>query len=392
MQDGKESTFIPLCVPQIGSSEWGYVKECLDTHWVSYVGSYVERFESKLQEVTGASHCVAMASGTAAIHLSLKILGVEPGTEVLMPAISFVSPANAVAYCGAHPTFLDIESDSWQLDLDKLERFLKEKCEFDSQSELVNRETKRQISALLPVHLLGGMCDIDRVCEIAEKYNLPVVEDGAEALGADYHGARLGESTRKSNPERRLTVTSFNGNKIITTGGGGAVICNSQRLADRAKHLSTTAKSDPIEFYHDEVGYNYRLSNVLAAIGVGQIDLLEEYKAKKREIAIQYQTELNEAGVVHLPEPSGTTNTFWMYTVETPRRGREVVDHLANENIQARPIWCPLNRLPAFQHCFADDLTTANSFAEHAVSIPCSVSLSADQQARVVRSIRGLLH
>ena len=245
---------IPLCVPEIRGNEWKYVKECLDTNWVSSVGSFVDRFERMLADYIGTIHAVATTSGTAALHIALLVAGVQPDDEVLVPTLSFIAPANAIRYTGAWPVFIDSEPIYWQMDPEKVLDFLEKECRWQGES-LLNKTTGRRVKAILPVHILGHPCDIDPIREAAQKYDLAIIEDATESLGAKYKGnmvGRLGD----------IACFSFNGNKLITTGGGGMIVTNDESWANRARYLSTQAKDDPIEYFHSEIGYNYRLTNI----------------------------------------------------------------------------------------------------------------------------------
>jgi perosamine synthetase len=386
------TTPIPLSVPELRGNEWQYVKECLDTNWVSYVGPFVERFERELATSVMARHAVATSSGTAALHIALLLAGVGRDDEVVMPGLTFVAPANAVRYCGAWPTFTDIRADDWQWDVAQVADFLAQRCAV-GDGKLHNKQTGRRIAALLPVHLLGGMCDVDAVAELASRYELPLIEDAAECLGATYRGRPIGAPCPAYRGPLRLTITSFNGNKVITTGGGGAIFTDDDALARHAKHLTTTAKADKIEFLHDEVGYNYRLTNVAAAIGVAQLEKLEEYVEIKRRIAARYATGLRDGpGIRPHPEPAHNRSTFWLYSVELDRPARPIVDALNARGIMSRPMWVPLHRLPSFERaCFAMPQRHCDALYERALSLPCSVGLTAADQERVIRQLRAAL-
>ncbi len=374
-------TLIPLSVPHLAGNEWTYIKECLDTNWVSYVGPFVERFERELAAKTGAQHAVATSSGTAALHVALLLAGVGIDDEVVMPATTFVAPANAVRYCGGWPAFIDIRREDWQLDVTQLADFLAKGCE-RLAGKLVNCATGRRIAALLPVHLLGGMCDVDAVAELASQYELPIVEDAAECLGATYKGRGIGAAVQVP---WRMVITSFNGNKIITTGGGGAIFTDDAELAAKAKHLTTTAKADKTEFYHDVVGYNYRLTNVAAAMGVAQLQQLDPYVEIKRKIARRYRELFAmHSGLTLHPEPAHCRSTFWMYSLLLGKKARPVVDRLNAAGIQSRPIWVPLHRLPAFGQCYrAAALTVADELYACGLSLPGSVGISDAQICKV---------
>ena len=378
---------IPLSVPVLRGNEWKYVKECLDTNWVSYVGPFVERFEKDLAEKAGAKQSVATASGTAALHIALVLAGVSPNDEVVMPGTTFVAPANAVRYCAAWPALVDISDLDWQINVNQMADFLSRGCSVQN-GQLCNKVTGRRVAALMPVHLLGGMCDLDAVAELATRYELPLIEDAAECLGATYKGRAIGAPCPAYRGPLRLVATSFNGNKIVTTGGGGAIFSDDQVLAARAKHLTTTAKADKIEFVHDEVGYNYRLTNIAAALGVAQLEQLQDYVKAKRNIARRYAALFAGCNGIELhPEPLGCQSTFWMYTVKLNRPARPVIDRLIDRGIMARPIWVPLHRLPVFKNVFDAGSTVANDLYGHAVSLPCSVGITDSEIRKVAKEL-----
>jgi perosamine synthetase len=383
-----DETIISLSVPVLRGNEWKYVKECLDTNWVSYVGPFVERFEKELAEKAGAKQSVATSSGTAALHIALILAEVRPNDEVVMPGTTFVAPANAVRYCFAWPTLIDINALDWQVDVNQIADFLARGCSVQD-GQLCNKTTGRRIAALMPVHLLGGMCDLDAVAELATRYELPLIEDASECLGATYNGRAIGAPCPAYQGPFRLVTTSFNGNKIITTGGGGAIFSEDVALAARAKHLTTTAKADKIEFFHDEVGYNYRLTNISAALGVAQLEKLKEYVEAKRNIARRYAALLAGCDAIAMhPEPSGCRSTFWMYSVRLNRQARPVIDRLIQHGITARPIWVPLHRLPAFKKAvYSAGSAIAEDFYYRGISLPCSVSLSENEIATVARQL-----
>ncbi len=300
--------FIPLIVPEMRGNEWKYVKECLDTNWVSSVGSYVDRFEKMVAEQAGTKYAIATVNGTAALHVALLLAGVEAEDEVLVSSLTFIAPANAIRYVGAWPVFIDAEPKYWQIDPKGVVDFLDQGCRWDGK-ELRNRRTGRRVKAILPVHILGHPADLDPILEVAKKYSLPVIEDATEGLGARYHGKSLGSLGAAG-------CFSFNGNKIITTGGGGMLVTDDADWAARARYLTTQAKDDPIEYVHKAVGYNYRLTNPLAAMGCAQMEQLDAFVEKKREIAKRYRESLISHPGIHLPEEAGWAfSTFWMYTV-----------------------------------------------------------------------------
>jgi len=381
---------IPLCVPCLSGNEKKYVVEALDTNWVSYVGPHVRKFEEILAASSGAPFAVAMNSGTSALHIALIQADVGTGDEVVMPAVTFVAPANAVRYCGARPVFVDVRPDEWQMSADQTRDFLERGC-VATRAGVVNKQTGRTVKAILLVHLLGGMGDVDAFAKLAEEFGLFLIEDGAECLGATYNERGMAGPNGNIDPKRRLIATSFNGNKIVTTGGGGALFSHDEDLAKHATHLSTTAKADPIEFYHDELGYNYRLTNVSAALGVGQMELLADYVNRKRAIAAEYASALRDESsiVLHHPEPRHCRSTFWMYTLLLDRIARPVVDALGKHRIVSRPLWRPMFELPSMEgSALWGNLPATQNCCANSISLPCSVNLSAADQNRVVKCLK----
>jgi len=379
---------IPLSEPHLSGKEWKYIKDCLDTNWVSYLGHYVDRFEMNMKKVVHAKYAVATQSGTAALHISLIIAGVKPEEEVIVPAITFVAPANAVRYCGAWPLFIDINKNNWQIDINKLSDFLKKNTYFKN-SYLYNKSTKRRIAALLPVHLLGGMFDPEALGSIAEMYNLPIIEDAAESLGATFQEKAIAAPLTSSNPPVRFIVTSFNGNKIITTGGGGMIFTDNYELYKMAKHLTTTAKVDSLTFFHDQVGYNYRMTNIAAAMGVAQLEKLMEYVNTKRSIAKRYKMAFeNLSKIVTHREPINCKSTFWLYTIMLDQNALSIIKELNKKKIMVRPIWTPPYRLPYLSNdSFAYKCEFSEFFYEHALCLPSSVGLTEKMQEKVIDTL-----
>lgn len=382
-----EKKNIPLSVPHLAGKEWVYIKECLDTNWVSYLGPFVGRFERKLAEVAQARHAVAVSSGTAALHVALHLSGVGRDDEVIMPAMSFVAPANAVRYCGAWPVFTDVNEKDWQWDVQQVADFLATGCE-TRNGRLVNRATGRRIAALLPVHLLGGMCDVDAVVALALHYDLPVIEDAAECLGATWHDRGIGAP---SDSVRRIVTTSFNGNKVVTAGGGGALLCHDEELAARARHITTTAKTGTLEFYHDELGFNYRLTNIAAAMGLAQLESLSHYVGIKRQIAARYHEAFSNLPVVRHPEAIGCASIYWLYTILLRDNSRVVMHALNERGVMARPFWVPMPKLPAFAHAMVYRSANADMLYDRGISLPSSVGLSEEDQAFVISCLRNTI-
>lgn len=376
---------LPLCVPQLGGREWDYLKECLDSTFVSSVGPFVDRFEHEVAATVGSKFAVATASGTAALHIALLVSGVEPNDEVLMPAITFVAPANAIRYAGAWPVFIDVEPAYWQLDATKVAAFLETEC-VRRNGRLENKTTGRRVRALLPVHVLGHPCDIDPLMELAARYDLVVVEDATESLGARYRGRSPGSFGLTG-------CFSFNGNKIITSGGGGMLVTDDPAVARRAKYLTTQAKDDPVEYIHEEIGFNYRLTNVQAALGCAQLELLPGFVAAKRRIAAIYRDGLaGLPGVAFMREAPWAESSFWLstITVDEARFGmdsRALMRRLQREGIQTRPLWHPLHRLRPFKSAQAFQIEHADQLCRDCLSLPSSTGLSAADAQRVASVI-----
>jgi len=381
--------FVPLIVPEIRGNEWAYVKECLDTNWVSSVGSYVERFERMVAERAGAKFAVATTNGTAALHIALLLAGVEQNDEVLVSSLTFIAPANTIRYVGAWPVFIDADPSYWQIDPQRIEDFLELDCVWQ-KGTLIRKGTGRRVRAILPVHILGHPVDLDAIQQIAERFALPVVEDATEGLGAQYRNRSLGGIGD-------VGCFSFNGNKIITTGGGGMLVTNRQDWAERARYLTTQAKDDPIEYVHGTVGYNYRLTNLLAAMGCAQMENLDAYIEAKRSIAARYQAALGcIPGITTPSEAEWATSTYWMYTIRIDERqtgidARTLLRALHAKKIQTRPLWQPMHLSPAHSSHQHPPCPVAEALHGSALSLPCSVGLSEADQDRVIDAIRGTI-
>jgi perosamine synthetase len=372
---------IPLSVPNISGNEWKYVKDCLDTGWISSVGSYVNDFEKKFAEYVGAPYAVACMNGTAALHISLQLCGVKAGDYVLVPNITFIASANSIAYTGASPIFIDVERDTWQMDASLLREFFKEKTE-KKENGVVLRSDGRRIGAIMPVHVLGNMCDMDEINGIAKEYGVTVVEDATEALGSRYKGKHSGLFSK-------MSCFSFNGNKIISTGGGGMMVTSDESLAKKAKHLTTQAKADPMEYYHDEIGYNYRLVNVLAAIGVAQMEQFPAFLQKKKDINAFYRSKLDGVGdIVFQKIQKDTDPNCWLFTFSTSRK-QELLNHLNENGIQSRPFWVPMNQLPMYKNeLYISRDRNSEQIYERSVSIPCSTGITNAELETVADTIK----
>lgn len=384
---------IPLCAPYLRNDEWTRIKDCLDTEWVSYAGKYVQEFEGNLARYTGSQHASVTISGTSALHIALIVAGVGYDDEVILPALSFVSPANAIRYQGAWPTFVDVRMEDWQMDVNQVADFLLNSCKRDSSGKLFNIHTGRRIAAIMPVHLLGGMADVDALAGLAAEYRLPLIEDAAECLGARWKGRGMGAPLENEAEIQRFTCTSFNGNKIMTTGGGGALLTNCAEVAKLATHLSTTAKTDAIEFDHDQVGYNYRMSNIAAALGVEQLNQLDYFLGRKKEIADWYTEAFSALSAIPATMPTGenVTNSHWLYTILLGRNSRDLLKYLGKNEIQTRPLWKPLSGLNYLTDCHVVSDSNTRDLAERALSLPCSVGLSRKDQEKVIAQITDYL-
>jgi perosamine synthetase len=376
---------VPLCVPEIRGNEWKYVKECLDTSFVSSVGAYVDRFEECVANHVGVRCAVATVNGTAALHTALLVVGVQPDDEVLVSTLTFVAPINAIRYLGAHPLFVDSESRYWQMDVRRVVEFLENGCRWHD-GHLYNKATGRRVKALLPVAILGHPVDMDPLVTAARKYNLAVVEDATEGFGATYRGrpvATLGD----------IGCLSFNGNKLITTGGGGMLVTDDDVLASRARYLTTQAKDDIVEYVHSEVGYNYRLTNIQAAMGVAQMELIDEFICRKRRIAESYNLAFEAVeGITPIREAEWATSAYWLYTVRVDSSkfgmsSRELMHRLSGIHVQTRPLWQPGHISAAHRGACSLGGDVAETLFREGLSLPCSVGLDDSTQQRVVAAI-----
>lgn len=362
--------------PSFSGNEWLYLKECLDSTFVSSVGKFVDRFELELAEFTGAKHAVAVVNGTAALHIALKLAGVATGDEVLVPALTFVATANAVAYCGAIPHFVDSEATTLGVDAAKLRDYLLSHTE-QRANQCVNRASGRVIRAMVPMHAFGHPVNLDELLAIARDFNLALVEDAAESLGSYYHGRHTGTFGL-------MGTLSFNGNKTITTGGGGAILTNDAELARHAKHLTTTAKlPHRWEYRHDEVGYNYRLPNLNAALGCAQLEQLPSMLAAKRALFCRYQAAfLPVVGVKLIAEPEQCRSNYWLQTLlldaDRADQRDQVLQASNDAGFMTRPAWALMHELAPFEECPHMDLSTALSLSDRLINIPSSASLVPD--------------
>lgn len=364
---------VALHEPRFAGNEWPYVKDCIDTGWVSSVGSYVDRFEQQLAAYTGSRRAVATVNGTAALHLCLLLAGVRPGDEVLVPTLTFVATANAVSYCGAVPHFADSEFATLGMDPNKLADHLKRIAKVQKDG-CFNRTTGRTIRAAVPMHAFGHPADLDGLAAVCETFGIVMVEDAAESLGSFYKGMHTGN-------RGRISALSFNGNKVVTTGGGGAILTNDEELGGRAKHLTTTARvAHPWELAHDSVGYNYRMPNINAALGCAQLEQLPAFIRQKRSLAKRYEKAFASVdGVSFFSERKDAESNYWLNVLLLDRKHAGLRDELLAllnaKGIQSRPAWTLMHRLPMYADCPAMDLSTAEDLAARIVNIPSSAAL-----------------
>ena len=369
---GEATRPIALHEPYFGGNENAYVKSCIDSGWVSSAGEFVNRFERELAAYCDAKYAVVMVNGTCAIHAALLCLGIKPGDEVLIPSFTFVATANAVMHVGAIPHFIDSETTSLGVDPVALQNYLL-RIATTKTGRTINKITGRPIRALMPVHIFGHPCQLDLLVAIAQEWNLELLEDATEALGSRQHGKPVGS--------RHTAVFSFNGNKIITTGGGGAVTTQDEALYRRLKHLSSTAKQPHAwSFVHDEVAYNYRLPNINAALGCAQLEQMPRFLNAKRALAIAYMDAFEQLqGLRILPSPPDTESNYWLVTLVADQADISWLDGMLHSlhqaGLQCRPSWQPLHLLPMYRHHPRSDLQHTESLARRIINLPSSVSL-----------------
>lgn len=361
---------VSLHEPVFFGNEKKYLFECIDTGYVSYVGEFVKKFEKVISEFTGSSYAVAVVNGTAGLHVALKVVGVNHGDEVITQPLTFVATVNAISHCGAYPVFVDVDMDTLGMSPESLKNFLKEYTKVKN-GQVYNKYTGRKISAVVPVHIFGHPCRIDEIVNICNEYNLPVVEDAAEALGSLYKNKYCGTFGK-------IGVISFNGNKTITTGGGGMILTNDQEVACRLQHLTTTAKvPHPYEYIHDEIAYNYRLPNVNAAIGVAQMEKINEILENKRQTALMYKQFCEEQKIEFIHEPNNAKSNYWLNGVVLENREErdKFLEYTNANGVQTRPIWRLMHKLNIYKNCFKVDTPNAEWLEDRVVNLPSGVRL-----------------
>jgi len=370
---GVRESFTPLHIPIFDEREVDLLRECVESNMVSSVGAFCDRFEASLVEFTGAKRAVLCMNGTSALHLALRVCGVEPGDEVMIPSLSFVATANAVRYAGAIPHFIDAEAVRFGMDPLALEKRLDAVGEL-RDGALYNRETGRRIACVVPMHAFGHPVLISELLAVTNRFGLQLVEDAAESLGSFYEGQHTGNFGV-------CGILSFNGNKVITTGGGGALLFNDDALADRAKYLSTTAKRPhKWEFFHDELGYNYRMPALNAAMGCAQMEKLPKMLAQKRALAERYrQAFAGLEGLRFVTEPEGCQSNYWLNALlldeDSVDQRNAILEATNAANIMTRPVWAPLDELPMYADCPKGSLDVTKSLAQRLINIPSTAGL-----------------
>lgn len=369
-QHYQTTEFLPLHEPRFDQHEKDLVMDCIDSTFVSSVGKYVDQFEQKLAAYTGASYAIATVNGTSALHIALLLAGVERETEVITQALSFIATCNAISYCGAEPIFVDVDKQTLGLSPESLEAFLNEYAEIKNQ-QCINKKTNKRIAACVPMHTFGHPCEIDKIQAICEQWQIPLVEDAAESLGSFYKNQHTGNFGN-------LAAISFNGNKIVTAGGGGAILTNDEQLAKKAKHITTTAKvPHKWEFNHDQIGYNYRMPNLNAALLCAQLDKLDSFIINKRETAASYQAWCQQNNITFITEPTNAQSNYWLNAILLADKAEQqaFLEYANVQGVMTRPVWTLLNQLPMFKHCFAMQQTNAQWLADRLVNIPSSVRI-----------------
>lgn len=374
---------IPLSVPNLSGKELDYVAECVKSGWISSAGKFVNLFEDKICQYVDSKFAVATMNGTSALHISLLINGVKPGDYVIVSNLTFVASVNAIRYVGAEPILIDADLNKWQMDLDLLEKFLLEKTVLDKSGERVLKSDNRRIKLVMPVHVQGNIFDFVRFIKICDYFSVNFIEDAAEALGSKYKNQHAGTFGN-------VGVFSFNGNKIISSGGGGVIITNDEKLANRAKHLTTTAKTNPMTYYHDEVGYNYRMVNVLAAIGLAQLEKVEQMVNKKKYISKFYIKNLNGVGDIKFQQVDKIVDhNCWLFTIWTKHQDN-LLKYLISKDIICRPFWMPMNQLPMYKKSiYVNEKDNSAEIHQNCMTIPCSTNITEEQLNYVIKNIKA---
>lgn len=382
-------SFIPLSVPSFQGNELKYVSNAVETEWVSTAGSYVNDFEKKIAEYVGSKHSISTVNGTAALHITLLESGISSGDEVIVPTVTFIATINVLRYIGAEPVFMDC-TDDLTVDIKKVEKFILNECIWDGE-KLINKTSKNRVAAVIPVDIYGNFPDYEHLESISEKYKLKVIQDAAESLGSHCISGKY--KNKKAGILAPFGCLSFNGNKIITTGGGGMIITNDDQAASHMKYLTTQAKDDPVYYKHNEVGFNYRMTNLQAALGVAQLEKLDEYVEKKRYIFNRYNEKLsNIKGLSFIKENERTYSNYWFFSLVVNKENfgidrDQLMAYLQDKKIQTRPIWVLNHKQKPYKNCFAYEIEKAYYYYDKILSLPCSVNLSDDDLGRVIGAV-----
>ncbi|WP_346869908.1 LegC family aminotransferase [Clostridium sp. UBA5119] len=384
--------FIPLSVPNLKGNELKYVVDAVEKEWVSTGGSYINEFEDSIAKYLNIESAVACQSGTAGIHLSLILSGVDAGDEVIVPTLTFIAAVNPVRYIGAEPIFMDCD-DSLTMDANKLKMFCEEECEF-IDGKLINKLNRKHIKAIIVVHVFGNSVNIEMIMDIAEKYNIKVIEDATEALGTKFiSGKYIGKYAGTIGD---FGVYSFNGNKIITTGGGGMMVSNHPELLAKGKYISTQAKDDELYYIHDEIGYNYRMTNLQAALGVAQLEQLDKFiEIKKRNYELYNNGLKNTKGLTMLDFNKNIQPNYWFYSLLInkdiyPLKVKEIIPYLKEKNIQVRPIWNLIHTQKPYRESRAYKIDRANYYLENVINIPCSSNLTEEEVNYIINVLSSI--
>jgi len=376
---------IPLSVPYLNGNEWKYLKECIDGEWVSSAGKYVNLFEKKICEYTGSKFAVACVNGTSALQVALEIAGVSSGDEVIVPTLTFIAPINAIKYIDASPVFMDAD-DFFNIDIEKTIDFIKNKTKFKNGVSL-NKDTNQRIAAVLPVHVWGNACNLDQLINVCDERNIAIVEDATESLGTIYTRGRL--AGKHTGTIGKLGCLSFNGNKIITSGGGGMILTNQKDLADKARYITTQAKDDPVKYIHNEIGYNYRLTNIQAALGVAQLEQLSKFLSQKEKINKFYKEKVKKLdGYKIAPSPDYAKNNSWLNILRISEKKSSSVEFLMNKftenGIQTRPVWYLNHLQKPYEKYFDYLIDKAIHLHASSLCLPSSVNLNEQDCSRVI--------
>jgi len=382
---------IPLSVPSLKGNEWQYVKECIETEWVSSAGKYVDLFEQKIAEYTGSKYAIACVNGTAALQVSLRLAGVGAGDEVLISTLTFIASVNAITYNNAKPIFMDADK-YYNIDAEKTIEFIKNETVFKN-GFTYNKKTNNKIIAIIPVHVWGNACWLDELIELCNEQNIAIVEDACESLGTFYNqGKYKGKHTGTIG---RLGCLSFNGNKIITTGGGGMILTDDETLAEKAKYLTTQAKNDPIRYVHDEIGYNFRLTNIQAALGVAQLEQLPEILQRKNEIYHFYRKELEGVDGLSISKvPDYADNNHWINLLKIDTGlyvddREDIMKRLEENGIQTRPVWTLNHEQKPYKDYQYYKIENAKKLVENSICLPSSSNLTNENLNKIVSQLNG---